>query len=186
MTAVQIAHQILRKFDSVGYGYLDAKGVIHRESDPGFDQADFKDYRLQSAEQVEQNQIGVCWDQVEYARALFSEHNIPTETYAIVYYDHENDSYFNHTILTFRDGEKYYWFEHSMKYLAGVHEFTSRKDLLLKLRDEFIASQSKNIPVRYKKDRLRIWRYDVLTPNSTPAEIFHAWESGESVGEEVI
>lgn len=176
---VEIARSILSKFDKIEYGNIDSRGVIHRETDAGFDQADFKDYRLQTIEQIEANQVGVCWDQVEYARELFSKQNIPVETYAIVYYDHENDSYFNHTILVFQDNGKYYWFEHSMNRFAGIQEFSSLKELLLILKEKFLASQSDHIPSNYKKDRLRIWKYDKPQPGSSPAEIFAKWEEGE-------
>ncbi len=178
-----VSKQILDKFKNIEYGNIDSRGKIHRESDSDFNQAEFKDYRLQSVEEVEANQIGVCWDQVEYARYLFDKHNIPTKSYAIVYYDHENNNYFNHTILTFQDDGKYYWFENSMKHLVGVHSFSSLKELLMSLKDEFLASQSKTIPAEYKKDRLYIWKYDAIPSGSNPAEVFKTWENGENMNE---
>lgn len=175
------AENVLRQFSHVIYGYVDVNGHIHRESDEDFDNAEFTDYRLQGPEQTKRSQVGVCWDQVEYARHLFAQQSIKTESYAIVYYDHENNNYFNHTILVLEDDGKVYWFEHSLSFFAGIHEFNNLKKLLHTFRKVFLESQKHNIPKEYIPERLCIWRYDAIPAGSTPLEIFRAWERGENV-----
>lgn len=174
--------EIMREFDAIEYGHVDANGSIHRQSDADFDQAEFKKYRLQSFDEIRKNQVGVCWDQVEYARELFRQRGILAMTYAIVYYDHEHNNYFNHTILVFSANSKWYWFEHSLEYFRGIHEYDSLKQLFLAFKEEFLHSNSK-IPPKYQKDRLCLWEYDELKPHSSPLEIFKQWESGRGLNE---
>lgn len=175
------AEVILAQMDDIEYGYLDKNGVVHRESDDDFDQAEFGNYRLQTHKQVAHTRVGVCWDQVEYARHLFTEAGVPTTTYAIAYYDYEGNNYFNHTILVFEDAGRYYWFEHALQYFAGIHEFLSERELLLKFKEEFLLTNQKNIPQEYKKERLRMWRYTAPQPGSAPVEVFRTWECGEGI-----
>lgn len=177
---LQVSHELYKRFANIQYGKMDKYGRVYHYSDEDFSRQKFLDYRLQTPEQVEQNQVGVCWDQVEYARMLFNQAGIPTKTYAIMYCDYENSNYYNHTILVFRSENKYYWFEHSMATSAGIHEFDSLESLLLKLKDEFLAHTAQ-IPKRYVPDRLRLWEYEALEPRSDPLAIFKAWEESRNL-----
>lgn len=178
---IEMARKILQNFTGIEYGSKDQSGRIHRATDQNFNRADFGQYVLQSPDEVEKNQVGVCWDQVEYARELFRREDIPTKTYAIVYYDRANNNFYNHTILTFEAQEKFYWFEHSMADAAGVHEFDSLQMLVAKLKEEFLSHNTQNIPPDYENKQLYLWEYDAPKSGSSPSEVFKTWEGCREV-----
>jgi hypothetical protein len=150
------AKEILVVFSKIEYGFLDTVNKLRRITDDDFWDNFMKDYVLQTPEQVLQNQTGVCWDQVELARKLFAEKNISVKTYFICYYDGKLPA---HTILTFEDGDKVYWFESSWPGYIGISPYNSLKELLQNLKQKFIASDFNGIPPDYDHQKLRLHEY---------------------------
>jgi isoleucyl-tRNA synthetase len=174
------AKDIYKKFAKIQYGHIDKDGKIHRATDPDFDDY-FDTYRLQTTDQIVENQVGTCWDQTEYARVLFEKKDIPVTTYVIEYRDMASGDVYNHTILTFRSQGKYYWFEHAMPDITGIHEFGTLGELVAKLKEEFLSHSAQFLPKNYDVNDLRLWQYDAVKPGSAPDEVFAAWEQGADV-----
>lgn len=135
---------------SIQYGWLDSKGDIHivdSEINPDT-------YILQTPEQVMQNKIGVCWDQVELERMFFEANNINYETYFIVYYD--GDKCPTHTFLIYEINNEWYWFENSYEKYRGIRKYKTKDKLLKDVKNKFLNDLFiKNI----NKDNLGQFRY---------------------------
>ncbi len=107
------------------------------------DEAFNKYYRLQTPEELLQSKLAVCWDQVELEREFLTKKKIDTKTFFICTYD--NDNIPSHTFITFKDGEKIYWYEHSWFENKSTHEYNTLKELLKDVKQKFIESHETNL-----------------------------------------
>ena len=112
-------NKIFSVMNQIEYGFKDPSGqnIINdlNKWDNEFD----KFYYLQTPEELLTSKCGVCWDQVELERKLFSDSNINFKTYFIYIID--NDMLPSHTFLVYNDDKNYYWFEHSWGEYKGIH-----------------------------------------------------------------
>lgn len=158
---LDVANIIQSKMQNIDYGWIDKRGIKH--SDVG---SEFSDgYFLRNPEQIIKSNIGICWDQVEAERYLFSEYNVIIKSYFIVNYDGKD--FPSHTWLTFKDGNFYYWFEHSWEIYRGIHRYESENDLIHDVYDKFKLS---NRSVDEDLNNFVIYRYE------KPAECLSALE----------
>ena len=134
--------EIMDELRNIEYGFKDKNGanLINSES---WDKDFYKFYFLLSPEELLSSRCGVCWDQVELERKLFSDANIDCDTFFIYIDDNENLP--SHTFLTFRLDDKYYWFEHSWYDMKGIHEYNNIKALLNDVKNKFIDSRKNEI-----------------------------------------
>lgn len=110
--------------NNIEYGYLTRRGKIELEDYSDF----YHQYRLQSPRQVVENRVGVCWDQVELERYIFSKYiKLPFETYYIVCNNRERGT---HTFLIYKKDGKSYYFENSYEKFRGIKEFNNTKDII--------------------------------------------------------
>ena len=122
--------EIMQIMETIAYGFKDAEGNNILDVAPEKWDQDFPEfYFLQTPEELLKSKCGVCWDQVELERKLFTENKIRVNTYFIYIDDGQNLP--SHTFLTYQDNYKYYWFEHSWQKNKGIHEYNSEKELLL-------------------------------------------------------
>lgn len=144
-TGVKIMNQkineIMNLMDGIEYGFKDenANNIINTDPQKWDNEFD-KFYYLQTPEELLESKCGVCWDQVELERKLFQNRNIKFKTYFIYIVD--NDMLPSHTFLTYKNDNKYYWFEHSWGLYKGVHEYASELELLLDVKKKFIAEHN--------------------------------------------
>ena len=131
MEQVNNVIDILKKLDSIDYGWADIDKNIYREIDKGFK----KKYILSSPEEVLKNEVGTCFDLVELERTYFKNLGLKFNTYFMVYY--ESKKIFTHTFVVYEENEKFYWFEHAWEKYRGIHEYMSLFDLLTDVRDNF-------------------------------------------------
>ncbi len=164
--------EIMNLMKDIEYGWIDKNNTKHNFVDETYS----NNYVLQSPNEVINNKIGVCWDQVELERYYFKGNDWNIKTYFLVYYD--GDKCPTHTFLTFEKNNKYYWFEHSWEKFRGIHEYESLKKMLLDIRNKFIKHElnndyfSKNLVLHeYKKPRYHI----------TVEEFFKHCESGVNI-----
>lgn len=150
------AQEIFSKFNDIKYGFLDKSGKMHRETDADFGQNFMKDYILQTPEQVLENKIGVCWDQIELARKLFDKNQIITKTYLIVYFKGKIPA---HTFLTFQDANKSYRFETSSRTNNGIFSYDSENEILQKYVKIFLEDKFNEIPENYDKEKFHLYEY---------------------------
>lgn len=118
------------------YGFKDEYGNNIIDHDPKKWNNQFASfYYLQSPEELLRTKCGVCWDQVELERDLFTKDSVSTKTYFVYILD--GDTLSSHTFLIYEDENKYYWFEHSWEKYKGIHEYNSELDLLLDVMNKF-------------------------------------------------
>ena len=103
--------KIMNLMDSIEYGFKDEDGnnIINTNSKK-WDEEFENFYYLQTPEELMQSQCGVCWDQVELERKLFSENGIIVKTYFI--YMADKDMLPSHTFLTFETNANLYLYEY--------------------------------------------------------------------------
>ena len=132
----QVIYRIMNIMESIEYGFKDKSGKNIINVNPQKWDNDFADfYYLQSREELLETKCGVCWDQVELERDLFNENDIKCKSYFIFISD--RNMLPTHTFLTFKDNNKYYWFEHSWAKYKGIHEYISKEDLLNDVINKF-------------------------------------------------
>jgi len=116
--------KISQVMKQINYGYINKEGKRYLE----VNSSEFElEYYLQSPEELLKSKCGVCWDQVELERKLFSGYDI--QTYFIIYYD--DGPCPSHTFLTYKQEGKIYWYEHSWQDYAGVHACNNLDELLI-------------------------------------------------------
>lgn len=130
-------YEIMEMMNDIKYGWVDEDKIKHEVVDQTF----ANNYRLLCPHDTMKYKMGICWDQVELERYYFKAYD-SIKTYFIVHYDGKNCP--THTFLTFEKDNKYYWFEHSWEIFRGIHEYSSRKKLLLDVRDKFIKYELNN------------------------------------------
>lgn len=153
-------NSIMNIMQSINYGFLDKNGnniFDNEEVEYIFNSA----YYLLSPEELLEKKVGVCWDQVELERKLFSEANIKIETYFIFIDDKKNLP--SHTFLVYYLGNKVYWFEHSWYNEQGIHEYDSLNELLNEVEIKFRKSSENEVDsgldihiYKYKKPNYNI------------------------------
>ena len=128
-------NQIMEIMDNIDYGFKDIHGInlIHNKEVWDNDFNNF--YYLQSPEELLESKCGVCWDQVELERYLFNKKNILCKSYFI--FMKEEDMLPSHTFITYKNNNKYYWFEHSWNKYKGIHEYNNEQLLLQDIINKF-------------------------------------------------
>lgn len=124
--------KIMELMENINSGWLDKNKEKH------FDISNIieNNYILQSPEEVIENKIGICLDQVELERHYFNLTNFKFYTYFMVYLN--KSKYIMHSFLAFEKNNKYYWFEHSWSKLKGIYEYKTLNELLLDVKEKFI------------------------------------------------
>ncbi|MCL1929681.1 GNAT family N-acetyltransferase [Candidatus Saccharibacteria bacterium] len=177
---LEIASKILKNMSNIKYGMKLKNGKLCEGNHSGKEW--WNNYVLQSPSEVQKNKLGVCWDQVEFERKMFEDKNISVKTFAIVYYDHKNKSYPNHTFLIFRSNKKIYWLEHSWLPFEGIHEYNSEEELLKDVKKKFIKN-TKYIPENYDEKELCVYEYQRPKFGISPPQFYKHFEGGENIVE---
>jgi len=130
----------------IKYGYLTKDGRKIKASNDFDDVEWYNSYILQTPQEVINNKLGVCWDDVEFERAYCKKNDIPHSTFFIKTH-YGDDS--NHTVLVFKtEDNKFYWFEHSWHDKRGIHgPFINIKDIFITISKVI----TKDPPVRFYK-----------------------------------
>lgn len=130
--------EIMSLMENIQYGWANKKAKIHHFIDSTF----LTEYKLQSPQETIKYKVGICWDQVELERYYFKANNWNVQTFFLVY-DDKNDCP-THTFLTFFKENKYYWFEHAWEKFKGIHEYSSKEELLVDVKTKFCQTKLKN------------------------------------------
>lgn len=134
-------NKIMNIMKSIEYGFKDPHGLNIISVDPQkWDNEFDKFYHLQTPKELLESKCGVCWDQVELERYLFSNYHLKVKTYFIFIKD--NDNLPSHTFLTYEYDNKHYWFEHSWAKYQGIHGYINESDLLLDIQKKFIKEHN--------------------------------------------
>ncbi len=126
--------EIDAKMFPIQYGWVDSDGGKH------IDMAHYAErYMLQMPDQLLESRLGVCWDQVELQRKLFSDISVTTRSFFIVHYD--EDKCPTHTFTIFEYDNKIFWYEHAWATMRGLHEYDNLKTAISDIRNKFIDNE---------------------------------------------
>lgn len=153
---------------NITYGYIDKNNEYNYYIDD--------DYHLLSPEEFERCKVGICWDQVEFERKFFEDHNYKFGTYSIVHYTENKCP--DHTFLIYEDNNKFYWFENSWTPYVGIHEYNTLLEALTDIRTKFIEHDLNN---EYVPRNLCIFKYDKPKYGLSISEFYAHWEQGENI-----
>ena len=144
MEQVNNVMDLLNMLEEIQHGWIDIDKNIYINTEKGFK----KKYVLQKPEDVLENKVGTCYDQVELERNVFKDLGLKFGTYFMVYYDAKK--LYAHTFLVYEENEKFYWFEHAWEQNKGIHEYLSLYDLLKDVKDKFQKyNKLKNMDLDY-------------------------------------
>ncbi len=161
-----IENKILELMNDIEYGWVDKYGNKHIDDYDTFS----SEYILETSDEVINNRIGVCWDQVEFEREQFKDYNY--KTFFIVYYDGGECP--THTFLVYEKDNKYYWFEHAWKKYKGIFEYNSLEELIINVKNKFIDDKLNN----FDEENLKIYEYSKPKEHIGVDEFFKHCESG--------
>ena len=165
-------NDIINILNKIEYGWTDKDGNNYLEVNDNFSD----NYYLKSPEEVLKTKLGVCFDQVELERKLFTDANIKFNTYFIVHYNEEKLP--SHTFLIYELDNKYYWFESSWKIYKGIHEYSSINDALKDIKDKFIETEVGDV---YNPYNLCIYKYEKPKYGISSLEFYNHCEKGENI-----
>lgn len=102
-------------------------------------QMNWSDYRTLPVERLAKEKIGVCWDFVNYQHHVLDKLGIPNKNYMVVCRRSKDpDDILTHTFTIATIGGKNKWIESARWKDRGVHDVSSYKDVIGKLRkDDF-------------------------------------------------
>ena len=131
MEQINNVMDLMNLLDDIEYGWMDIDKNRYINTEKGFK----KKYVLQKPEDVMENKVGNCYDQVELERLVFKDLGLKFNTYFMIYYDAKK--LYTHTFVVYEEKEKFYWFEHAWELNKGVHEYLSLYDLLKDVKEKF-------------------------------------------------
>jgi len=110
--------KIMKKMNQIKYGWFDIYDEIHLDTFTNLQ----KIYRTSSLEEITQHKIGICFDQVELERYIFSE-EYKTTSYALI------APRMVHAFLVIEKDGKYIYFE-PLVLNKGIYYFDEKEKLL--------------------------------------------------------
>lgn len=163
--------EIDAKMSPIQYGWVDSSGAKHT------DMAHYAEkYMLQMPEQLLESRLGVCWDQVELQRKLFTDAGVATRSFFIVHYDGNECP--THTFILFEHDNKTYWYEHAWAVMCGLHEYDNLKTAISDIRNKFINNE---LGGKYDSQNLVIYEYDAPKENLSCLNFYKHCEKGKQI-----
>lgn len=111
---------------NIKYGFYSTFDMkVHRRlemDDYSYENLLFSYYYLQKPEELLITKTGICYDQVEFERKWFLDHNYEVHTFYTPYH--------NHCFLIFKDRDYYYLFETCIKDINGIYIGETLEELL--------------------------------------------------------
>ncbi len=172
MEKINSVMDLMELLDTIENGWMDIDKNVYINTEKGFK----KKYVLSSPEDVLEQKVGTCYDQVELERSLFRNLNLKFNTYFMVYYDAKK--LVTHTFLVYEENEKFYWLEHALEQSKGIHEFLSLYDLLTEVKEKF--KKYKKLKV-IDEDYLCIYKYKKPKFQIGLKDFYKHCEDGENV-----
>ena len=132
--------------DNIEYGYLDNDNNKHLGTLKGFRTT----YRTLSIEEILDNKIGTCIEQVYLMKYLLDKIGIPNKMFCTRIYepntfnDMDADEHMHCFVLYYLDG-KVYHIEHPNKYKVGIYEYDSEEEAIKNI-NEYYVELSGGIP----------------------------------------
>lgn len=167
---------------NITYGWIDRVGQKHYEPNSS------EEYFLQSPGEVLQNKIGICWDQTELQRAWFVAHGYDVKTYFLYYYINDNNCP-SHSIMVFRDGNKYCWFEPMFQttklyaLYSGIHKYDTLEGLLERFYTRFMqhCREMRWLSGRFNFENVELYEYNRPEYGISGVEFYDHCRTGRKI-----
>lgn len=169
----EIANKILDKMNNIKYGFVDKDRNVYLDDNSEWSSIFSSKYYLKDPVFLIEDKYGVCWDQVELERYYFNNNGIEVKTYFIISYD--NRTYPTHTFLTYREENKFVWFEHSWKKYKGIHKYNTEYELLDDVKNKYKEFLINN---HMENDDVIIYEYSKPNYNMDVLEFMKHCENG--------
>lgn len=127
----------------IEYGFIGDNGEKFTPEDPArFQMGMGEFYKLETAEEVLKNNIGIYFDQVELERAWFKKNGYRFKTIFITINIDDSDACISHTFLIYYDEENEKWdlFEHALPYNRGIFQFRFLNESIIFAVNKFIEA----------------------------------------------
>lgn len=132
---------------NIKYGFvskIDKKVYIRKQinNDKLYNEKIETDYYLQTPKELLINKVGLCYDQIEFARKWFIDNNYFVYTYFSTYH--------NHSILIYKDKDTYSLFERTFPGHNGIFTYKSIDeclDMYKKMQFEYANSSINQIEI---------------------------------------
>lgn len=152
--------------DNFVYGFISQSGEkwIRQKgiNDDEYKKELFSNYYLQAPIELEESKVGICFDQVLFARYILLKMGYK------VYFFYSKER--NHVFLIFKDGNKYALFETTIKWQNGIHYYSTLNDCLRRYCCD--QMQYNNVSC------MHLYRFENLNAGMTTDEIFSITNSG--------
>lgn len=149
--------QLLDFMNQFKYGWKDIHGNFNMNS--------LKDFRTtyvtMSLEEIFTNKIGTCIEQSFFQKSMLDKMGFETKLFVIRSYtvlEENSETVKMHCFSLFKDGNKWYHFEHSNPEMVGIHEYNTIEEALenliayFKKRDNGVSrklDEIEKIPANY-------------------------------------
>ena len=175
---VKSPEELLKWMSPIKYGWIDQFGKANYNSN-GYDMD--KHYKLQSAEEVAKNKVGICWDQCMLEKAWFDQ-TIGCKIYFIDLY---SDEYYHqtHSFVVYQENSKYVWFEHSWEKFRGIHKYKSFDDLMKDVKKKFSDYYKKEDDIDKFKHIFISEITDIKPGLTAPEYMKYAYKKGKPIHE---
>ncbi|MDE5888745.1 MAG: hypothetical protein K2H20_01870, partial [Bacilli bacterium] len=84
----------------------------------------------------------------------------------------------SHTFLTYKEKEKYYWFEHAWMNFKGIHEYDTMNELVKDVKEKFMSMLGKDC---FLENCLHCYIYDKPKESFTVERFYEHCENGVEV-----
>lgn len=127
------------------------------------------EYFLQSPEELIKSGHGVCWDDTELERYWFEKMGYDTKVFFMTFAGEK--SFPTHTFLTYKEKDKWFWFEYTFGDYRGIHEYDSLEELVLDVKKKNFDTALKydGATLEDEKD-LMIFEYEKPRYGCSPQE----------------
>ena len=153
---------------NIEYGFLGKNGHIYHKDDSDW----YEQYILQTKEELLNNKVGTCWDQVEFERDWFINNGYEIKTiFEMVNIDYENN-YPTHTYLAYKNDDNWYWFEHSDFNNRGIHKYNKFDELISDQFNKYVEFLKTFGITKEEIDKIIITEFDKPKEHVSAREYF--------------
>ncbi len=155
--------------ENIKYGFVSNTGKVYDNPNSIEWENDwYSNCIVQDGESLLKTKYGTCWDQVEFERKWFLEHNYIFKTIFIWFEVNKPNNLPTHTFLIYEENNRYFWFEHSFYDYRGIHEFESYEDAI-----EYVKKEQLKYTVNSKLANTNDYKYIVAYEFSKPLTKFN-------------
>ena len=124
--------------ENIEYGWVDKDGNVHVKELKGLRE----NYRISSIDEMIEKGVGTCIEQANMIKTFFDRIGLESKIFCHRSYETEDNfdrEVHMHCLVFYKDGDKWYHFEHSNQGERGIHEYNSYEEGLKKRIDRFKA-----------------------------------------------